>query len=118
MEALRSSSNCQAYREPVLFRFNVQYGWKVLLSALAFICEFYCQSLDQTFRNRHEAFNKMEELFMKEMKENRFLRLQLLRLVTNEGHFNSGKEKAGKIDCGDYVYLTCTSQHKRQLDTL
>lgn len=70
MQALGSFWNCQNHREPVLVRQNAQCVWKLLLSSLAFICEFCCQSLDPTFRNRDEASDKIEELFMREMKEN------------------------------------------------
>lgn len=43
VQALESFWNCQNHLEPILFRWNVQYGWKLLLSSLAFICEFCCQ---------------------------------------------------------------------------
>lgn len=71
VQALQRFGNCQNRREPVLFSLNVQYGWTLLLSSRAFVCEFCCQGLDPTFRNRDEASDKTEELFMREMKENR-----------------------------------------------
>lgn len=71
VQAPKSYSNGQNYREPFLLRFTAQWGWQLLLIPLPSFVTLTV-SLDPTFRNRDEAFGKTEELFMREMKENRF----------------------------------------------
>lgn len=70
-------------------------------------------------RNRDEIFDKTEQLPLSMESsvhegnegEQIILFLQLLRLVENDGHFNSGKEKTGKLTDGDYLIDISLKKH-------